>query len=71
MSRRYPDQVKSRAVEMVFSHLDEYDSVYQATRVVGSRVGVGAETLRRWVLFEWSKDTPAGMEAVAVRAEAV
>ncbi|MDR0627559.1 MAG: transposase [Bifidobacteriaceae bacterium] len=49
MSKRYPQQVKDRAVEMVVSHLDEYNSPYQAARALAPRLGVGAESLRRWV----------------------
>jgi len=35
---------------MVLSHLDEYPSVYLATRTIAPKVGVGHETLRRWVV---------------------
>ena len=69
MSKRYPEQVKSRAVKMVLSHLDEYGSVYKAAKAVGPKLGVGAETLRRWVVFEQEKSTPAGLEAQAQREE--
>ena len=35
---------------MVPDHLDEYRSVYAACEAIGPKVGVGAESLRRWVL---------------------
>ncbi len=35
---------------MVLDHLDEYRSVYAACEAIGPKVGVGAESLRRWVL---------------------
>ena len=35
---------------MVPDHLDEYRSVYAACQAIGPRVGVGAESLRRWTL---------------------
>jgi len=50
MPKRYPIQVKDRATRMVISHLDEYPSVYLASRAIAPKVGVGHETLRRWVL---------------------
>ena len=37
-------------MKMVLDHLDEYRSVYAACQVIGPKVGVGAESLRRWVL---------------------
>ena len=50
MSKHYPVEQRERAVRMVLDHLDEYRSVYAACRVIGPKVGVGAESLRRWVL---------------------
>jgi transposase-like protein len=35
---------------MVLDHLDEYRSVYAACVAIGPKVGVGVESLRRWVL---------------------
>lgn len=48
MSKRYPKQVRDRAVRMVTDHLDEYDSPYLACQAIAPKVGVGAEALRRW-----------------------
>jgi transposase-like protein len=50
MSKHYPVEQRERAVKMVLDHLDEYRSVYAACQAVGPKVGVGAESLRRWVL---------------------
>jgi transposase len=50
MSKHYPVEQRERAVKMVLDHLDEYRSVYAACHAVGPKVGVGAESLRRWVL---------------------
>jgi transposase-like protein len=50
MSKRYSVGQRERAVRMVLDHLDEYRSVYAACRAIGPKVGVGAESLRRWVL---------------------
>ncbi|MDR1355808.1 MAG: hypothetical protein LBJ43_06100 [Propionibacteriaceae bacterium] len=60
MARRYDPQVRDRAVKMVLAHLGEYSSVYQAARVIGPRVGVGAESLRQWVVLERSRDMDVG-----------
>ena len=51
MSKHYPVEQRERAVKMVvLDHLDEYRSVYAACRAIGRELGVGAESLRRWVL---------------------
>jgi transposase-like protein len=50
MSKHYPVEQRERAVKMVLDHLDEYRSVYAACQTIGPKVGVGAESLRRWVL---------------------
>jgi transposase len=34
---------------MVVDHLAEYGSVYLAYKAIGPKVGVGVESLRRWV----------------------
>jgi hypothetical protein len=44
---------------MVLDHLDEYRSVYAACQAIGSKVGVGAESLRRWV-FQAQLMPPSG-----------
>jgi transposase len=50
MTKHYPVEQRERAVKMVLDHLDEYRSVYAACQVIGPKVGVGGELLRRWVL---------------------
>jgi transposase len=50
MNKHYPVEQRERAVKMVLDHLDEYRSVYAACQVIGPKVGVGCESLRRWVL---------------------
>jgi transposase len=50
MSKHYPVEQRERAVKMVLEHLDEYRSVYAASQAIGPKVGVGSETLRKWVL---------------------
>jgi transposase-like protein len=36
--------------QLVLDHLGEYRSVYAAAQAIGPEVGVGPETLRKWVL---------------------
>lgn len=50
MSKHYPVEQRERAVKMVLDHLGEYRSVYAAAQAIGPKVGVGPETLRKWVL---------------------
>lgn len=49
MPTPYPKQLRDRAVRMVIDHLDEYESPFQACKAIAPKVGVAAETLRRWV----------------------
>jgi transposase len=50
MSLHFPVEQRERAVRMVLDHLSEYRLVYAACQAIGPKVGVGAESLRRWVL---------------------
>jgi transposase-like protein len=50
MAKHYPVEQRERAVKMVLDHLDEYRSVYAACQAIGPKVGVSAESLRRWSL---------------------
>lgn len=49
MPSKYDDATKSKAVRLVVEHRDEYDSEYGCIRAVAARIGVGPETLRKWV----------------------
>lgn len=46
---RYPDELRERAVRMVFEHQDEYSSQWQAIVSVAEKLDVHRETLRNWV----------------------
>lgn len=48
-SRRYPPELKDRAVRMVFEHQDEYPSQWRAICEIGAKLGVHHESLRVWV----------------------
>ena len=47
--KRYPPELKERAVRMVFEHATEYESQWAAIRSISEKFGMTAETLRTWV----------------------
>lgn len=47
--RRYPDELRERAVRMVFEHQGEYSSQWKAIESVAEKLAVHRETLRVWV----------------------
>ncbi len=49
MSKQYPKEQRERAVRMVLDRLDEYESPYLVCKAIGPKVGIGVESLRRWV----------------------
>ena len=48
-SRRYPPELRERAVRMVFEHQHEYASQWAAIVSIAEKFGPSAETLRNWV----------------------
>src|SRR5215210_6270551 len=46
---RYPAEVRERAVRMVFEHRHEYESQWAAIVSIAGKLGMTAETLRKWV----------------------
>lgn len=46
---RYPDEVRERAVRMVFEHQGEYPSQWKAIESISKKLLVNHETLRQWV----------------------
>ena len=46
---RYPQEVRERAVRMVFEHTKEYSSQWAAIGSISGKLGMTPETLRRWV----------------------
>ena len=49
MPSKYDEQTRAKAVRLVTEHVDDYDSEWAAIRAVSTRLGMTAETLRRWV----------------------
>jgi transposase len=49
MPSKYDENTKAKAVRLVREHTDDYDSEWAAMREISSRLGMSAETLRKWV----------------------
>lgn len=50
MPKKYPAEVRDRAVQMVLDRLSEYPSAYAACKALAPKLDVGPESLRRWVV---------------------
>ena len=50
MAKRYPAGQRERATRLTLERLGEYPSAWAAAQAVGPRLGVGPETLRKWIL---------------------
>ncbi|WP_183662812.1 IS3 family transposase [Neomicrococcus aestuarii] len=50
MPKQFPPEVRDRAVRMTMDRLSEYPSVYAACKALAPKLGVGPESLRRWVV---------------------
>jgi transposase len=46
---RYPQELRERAVRMVFEHQGEHPSQWAAICSIANKFGVSHETLRKWV----------------------
>jgi transposase len=49
MAKQYPTEVRERAVRLVLETRDQYKTEYEAIRSIGAKLGVGTESLRKWV----------------------
>lgn len=49
MPRKIDPELKARAVRLVMEHRSEYPTTTAAVLAVSKQVGVGKESLRRWV----------------------
>jgi transposase len=47
--KRYPVEVRERAVRLVLEHRSEYETKWAAIVSVASKIGCSPETLRGWV----------------------
>jgi transposase len=49
MPKQYPRDFRERAVRLVTETRSDHDTEWSAIRQVATRLGVGPETLRKWV----------------------
>jgi transposase len=74
MSKRYPPEVREKAVRLALDHLDEYGSACAAAHAIGAMVDVHPETLRVWIVKAFKQrpeqgEPAAGGLAAVERAE--
>ena len=50
MPKKIDEELKARAVRLVNDHQGEYSSLTAAAAVVATHLGVGKESVRRWVI---------------------
>jgi transposase len=50
MAKRYPAEQRERATRMAVDRLGEYGSAWAAAQALGPKLGVGPETLRKWIV---------------------
>ncbi len=50
MPKKIDEELKARAVRLVSDHLGEYPSLTAASAAVARQLGVGKESVRRWVI---------------------
>jgi transposase len=48
-TKRYPPEVRQRAVRLVLEHREEYPSMWAAVTSIGAKFGCSAQTLQGWV----------------------
>ncbi len=49
-TKKYPQEVRERAVRMVFDQQGQYASQWEAMRSIAAKIGCSPETLRKWLL---------------------
>ncbi len=49
MPSRYDQDTKAKAIRLVRDHGADYDSEWGAISAIAGRVGMSAETLRKWI----------------------
>ena len=68
MASRYDENTKARAVRLVREHAGDYATEWAAMRAISARLGMSAETLRKWVRqVEVDAGEAAGVPTETVR----
>lgn len=63
MPKEIDPDLRERAVRLVLGHRGEYPTMMAAVAAVGKQVGVGKESLRRWMA---QADVDAGQQSLPV-----
>lgn len=50
MSKRYPVEQRERVTRMAMERLGEYASPFACAQALSPKLGVGVETLRKWIV---------------------
>jgi transposase len=50
MPKKYPSDQRDRALRMALERLPDYPSPWAAAQALGPKLGVGPETLRKWIV---------------------
>jgi len=48
-NKRYPKEIREKAIRMVQDHQHEYNSQWEAIRSIANKLGMTPETLRQWI----------------------
>ncbi|WP_169811213.1 transposase [Nocardia amamiensis] len=65
MSKRYPPEVREKAVRLALERLDEYGSPYAAAQAIAPMVDVHYETLRIWIKKALDEGARPGKQAAS------
>ena len=68
MPKKINPEVKARAVRMVLDHQQDYPSVTAAAQAVAKQLGMGRETVRRWVVDAGRSAGLTSTELVGLKA---
>jgi transposase len=49
MPSRFDKQTRAKAVRLVKDHVGDYESEWAAIKAISARLGMNAETLRKWI----------------------
>jgi transposase len=49
MPSRFDRETRAKAVRLVKDHVGDYESEWAAVKAVSARLGISAETLRKWL----------------------
>lgn len=49
MPKKYDKETRAKAIRLVSEHVKDYSSESEAIREIAGRLGMGSETLRKWL----------------------